>query len=76
MGGEIGDGRSEIVNYPSPICETPSTVAALAGHEPNPFLGPWIEEAGELFEAGTADPSLNLGNRGAAGGEDDDGFFG
>jgi hypothetical protein len=49
MGGEIGDGRSDIGSYLSPICETPSTVAALAGHEPDGFFAAGVKEAGKFF---------------------------
>ena len=75
MGGEIGVGRSDIGSFLSPICETPSTVAALAGHEPDAFLAAGIQKTGEPCEAGLADPGLHLGGRGAAGREDDESFL-
>ena len=58
--------RSEMGDSPSAICETPSTVAALAGHEPDAFFATGVEEAGQSFQADEAKPGLHLGDGGTA----------
>ena len=71
-----GDRRWKIVTAParwgwttalrSEMGDSPSTVAALAGHEPDAFFAAGVEEAGQSFQADEAKPGLHLGDGGTA----------